>query len=165
MSSASTAKEPHVRRSARLAAQKRARSVGDRTESKQDGSPGPAQRPSKKAHHNHRSTRKASPERWVPPLPREASASRAVMSSFMRSYKGLDDWHLPIFRAVRDFLSARGIAEPDVFYPGCHKHVQASLVFRKVQPAVRMCARERSLCPLHMLCLSGVNLAAKNGHT
>lgn len=45
----------------------------------------------------------------------------------MNVYKGLDDWHIPIFREVEHLTKAK-----HVLYPGCDKHVTASLFFPSV---------------------------------
>lgn len=50
------------------------------------------------------------------------------LSHFLRVYKGLDDWHLPIFSDVKDFCSDIN----NVLYPGCDKHISASLIFSDV---------------------------------
>jgi hypothetical protein len=49
------------------------------------------------------------------------------LSKVMRSYKGMDDFHIPLFAAVKTFTQAQ-----TVLYPGCHRHVMASLVFSDV---------------------------------
>ncbi|PAA80586.1 hypothetical protein BOX15_Mlig010969g1 [Macrostomum lignano] len=50
------------------------------------------------------------------------------LSHFLRIYKGLEDWHIPIFAAVKQFCG--NIAT--VMYPGCDKHLTASLIFDNV---------------------------------
>ncbi|CAJ1347395.1 unnamed protein product [Effrenium voratum] len=44
-----------------------------------------------------------------------------------KTYKGLEDIHLPLFREVQKRIKAQ-----KVLYPGCHWHLQASLVFPDV---------------------------------
>lgn len=52
----------------------------------------------------------------------------AELSAYFRSYKGgLGDFHLPVFRALKKFTSATKL-----LYPGCHRHITASLVFPHV---------------------------------
>ncbi|CAD5126548.1 unnamed protein product [Dimorphilus gyrociliatus] len=50
------------------------------------------------------------------------------LSHFLRIYKGLNDWHLPIFTEVKEFCGDINT----VLYPGCDKHLSASLVFSNV---------------------------------
>lgn len=69
-----------------------------------------------------------SPKLTQPDLPKEASPLKSrSLSLVMRTYKGLGDFHIALFRAVKSFTKAE-----HVLYPGCHRHVQASLVFPKV---------------------------------
>ena len=51
----------------------------------------------------------------------------AQFSAYMKSYKGLNDFHLPVFTAVQKFTSPA-----KVLYPGCHRHITASLIFQSV---------------------------------
>lgn len=51
----------------------------------------------------------------------------AHLSHVLRVYKGLDDWHLPIFRQTKLHTGAT-----KVLYPGSDKHVTASLIFPDV---------------------------------
>jgi hypothetical protein len=51
----------------------------------------------------------------------------AALSKMLRSYKGVDDFHLPLFEATWGFTNAC-----KVLYPGCHRHIGASLVFPEV---------------------------------
>ena len=53
--------------------------------------------------------------------------SSANLSWLLRVYKGLDDWHLPVFKETKRFTGAKY-----VLYPGCHTHVTPSLVFPHV---------------------------------
>ena len=52
----------------------------------------------------------------------------AELTAYFKSYKGgLGDFHIPIFRSLKK------IASPTkVLYPGCHRHVTASLIFQNV---------------------------------
>eukprot|EP00040_Diaphanoeca_grandis_P039266 m.258579 g.258579 ORF g.258579 m.258579 type:complete len:267 (-) comp36773_c0_seq1:473-1273(-) len=61
----------------------------------------------------------------APPLKKKRSSGS--MGKFMRTYKGLEDFHIPLFESVLKFTKA-----DNVLYPGCHRHLQASLVFPKV---------------------------------
>jgi len=50
------------------------------------------------------------------------------LSAFFKSYKnGIGDFHLPLFRAVAELLKPER-----VLYPGCYRHVTASLTFDDV---------------------------------
>ena len=49
------------------------------------------------------------------------------LSWYMRVYKGLNDWHLPIFQEVNKIILPK-----TVLYPGSDKHITASLVFFNV---------------------------------
>lgn len=51
----------------------------------------------------------------------------ASLTWFLKVYKGLNDWHLPIFEAVEAFIRPN-----KVLYPGSDKHLTASLLFRNV---------------------------------
>ncbi|CAE7265836.1 unnamed protein product [Symbiodinium natans] len=53
--------------------------------------------------------------------------SRACLGKFLKSYKGLEDIHLPLFREVQRIAKPRS-----VLYPGSYWHLTASLVFCKV---------------------------------
>lgn len=70
-----------------------------------------------------------------------AAKCPAAVKQYQRSYKGgaAHDFHFPLFSAVRELTRAKS-----VWYPGCHRHLTASLVFpevhyqdcdRRVQPA------------------------------
>ncbi|XP_053382989.1 uncharacterized protein LOC123539599 [Mercenaria mercenaria] len=50
--------------------------------------------------------------------------SAANLKWFLKVYKGLDDWHIPIFQATQQYTKAK-----HVLYPGCDKHLTASLCF------------------------------------
>lgn len=52
--------------------------------------------------------------------------SHTQINQFLRIYKVLNDWHLPIFKAVQEFTKAKY-----VLYPGSHKHISPSLFFSK----------------------------------
>jgi len=58
------------------------------------------------------------------------------MSAYLRSYKGLGDYHLDIFRGVAGLILAHQTTKApsaiSVVYPGCHRHISASLVFPSV---------------------------------
>ena len=70
-----------------------------------------------------------------PPTKRRPSATYLTQTTlksknltwFLKIYKGLEDWHLPIFRDTRSFTRAS-----HVLYPGSDKHLTASLVFPSV---------------------------------
>ena len=52
----------------------------------------------------------------------------ASLTAYFKSYKGgLGDFHIPVFRALKNFTSAKKL-----LYPGCHRHVTASLIFSDV---------------------------------
>ncbi|CAE7431822.1 unnamed protein product [Symbiodinium sp. CCMP2592] len=53
--------------------------------------------------------------------------SKACLGKFLKSYKGLEDIHLPLFREVKRVSKAQS-----VLYPGSYWHLTASLVFSKV---------------------------------
>ncbi|KAL4222262.1 hypothetical protein ACF0H5_018299 [Mactra antiquata] len=69
-----------------------------------------------------RSISKSKNKKTVPAQKRSAS-----FTWFMKVYKGLNDWHLPIFEAVNEYTQAK-----QVLYPGCDKHLTASLIFHNV---------------------------------
>ncbi|KAH3880524.1 hypothetical protein DPMN_004440 [Dreissena polymorpha] len=50
------------------------------------------------------------------------------LSHFLRVYRGLEDWHIPIFASVKQFC----VDIATVMYPGCDKHLTASLFFPNV---------------------------------
>lgn len=63
--------------------------------------------------------------------------------NFLSVYKGLDDWHMPIFRNVCTYLqqkreqttmpsSLSSSFSPVVLYPGSGRHITASLIFCNV---------------------------------
>mmetsp|Transcript_13397 Transcript_13397/g.26424 ORF Transcript_13397/g.26424 Transcript_13397/m.26424 type:complete len:283 (+) Transcript_13397:121-969(+) len=60
----------------------------------------------------------------------------AQMSAYLRSYKGLQDWHIPVFRSIAKLIIAHQIADPPTsfktLYPGCHRHITASLFLPSV---------------------------------
>lgn len=49
------------------------------------------------------------------------------MRHFLKVYKGLNDYHVPIFASALNATKAS-----KVLYPGCDKHLQASLFFKDV---------------------------------
>ena len=52
----------------------------------------------------------------------------AELTAYFKSYRGgLGDFHIPVFRALKRFTSAK-----NVLYPGCHRHITASLFFERV---------------------------------
>ena len=52
----------------------------------------------------------------------------AALSAYFKTYKGgLGDFHIPIFRALKKATSAETL-----LYPGCHRHITASLFFKNV---------------------------------
>eukprot|EP00434_Breviolum_minutum_P034196 symbB.v1.2.030257.t1/scaffold3390.1/size57886/6 len=53
--------------------------------------------------------------------------SSGCLTKLLKVYKGLDDFHLPLFKQVQKIAKARRI-----LYPGSHWHLQASLVFPDV---------------------------------
>ena len=59
----------------------------------------------------------------------QASSKRgsASLKWFLKVYKGLEDWHIPIFRETKTQTGASRI-----LYPGSDKHITASLVFPSV---------------------------------
>ena len=66
------------------------------------------------------------------PAKAKAKASQAKLSSgcltkLLKVYKGLEDFHLPLFKEVQRIAKAKR-----VLYPGSHWHLQASVVFPDV---------------------------------
>lgn len=52
----------------------------------------------------------------------------AALTAYFKTYKGgLNDIHIPVFRALKNFTSATKL-----LYPGCHRHITASLFFQYV---------------------------------
>jgi SAM-dependent methyltransferase len=77
-------------------------------------------------------TAPATAEDASPPAPAETPARRrsAAFSRFLRSYRGLEDLHLPLFATI-----ARALAlgpQSRVLYPGSFNHITASLAFANV---------------------------------
>ena len=59
---------------------------------------------------------------------KKARKSSAELTAYFKTYKGgLGDIHIPVFRALKKFTSAT-----NVLYPGCHRHITASLFFESV---------------------------------
>ena len=55
------------------------------------------------------------------------------LSAYFKSYKnGLGDWHLPLFKAVHDWITQTEKLPVKVLYPGCYNHITTSLVFDNV---------------------------------
>ena len=55
------------------------------------------------------------------------------LSAYFKSYKnGLDDWHLPLFRAVHEYMICHQKGTAKVLYPGCYRHITPSLVFNNI---------------------------------
>ena len=53
--------------------------------------------------------------------------SKRELNFFFKSYKGLEDFHLPIFKEVKE------ICRPEkVLYPGCFRHISCSVIFEDV---------------------------------
>ena len=53
--------------------------------------------------------------------------------AYFKSYKyGLGDWHLPLFKAVYDWITQTEKLPVKVLYPGCYNHITTSLVFDNV---------------------------------
>ena len=50
-----------------------------------------------------------------------------ILNIYLKIYKGLDDFHMPVLKAVRKFTSAER-----VLYPGSGRHVNVSLFFPNV---------------------------------
>lgn len=87
------------------------------------------------------STEVAPPTKASPKKPKQvasASAGDVVVAAgnakvsgslahLLRVYKGMDDWHLPVFRETRKYTGAS-----KVLYPGSDKHATASLIFPEV---------------------------------
>ena len=60
------------------------------------------------------------------PIKRPRKWSTALLA-YLKSYRNGDEMHLSLFRAVQKLV------QPEkVFYPGCHRHVTASLTFKDV---------------------------------
>ena len=60
--------------------------------------------------------------------PKRTRSGSRELSAYFKSYKnGLGDFHLPLFRAVAQLLKPGR-----VLYPGCYRHVTASLAFEDV---------------------------------
>jgi len=58
----------------------------------------------------------------------KARQGSAELTAYFKTYKGgLGDIHIPVFRALKKFTSAT-----NVLYPGCHRHITASLFFESV---------------------------------
>eukprot|EP00418_Pyrodinium_bahamense_P022471 CAMPEP_0179145114 /NCGR_PEP_ID=MMETSP0796-20121207/69979_1 /TAXON_ID=73915 /ORGANISM="Pyrodinium bahamense, Strain pbaha01" /LENGTH=233 /DNA_ID=CAMNT_0020845447 /DNA_START=15 /DNA_END=717 /DNA_ORIENTATION=- len=66
-------------------------------------------------------------QRVVPSSPCLQAPQGPNLRLFMKSYHGLEDYHLQLFRQVQKVARAR-----HVLYPGCFRHVTASLVFPDV---------------------------------
>eukprot|EP01080_Neovahlkampfia_damariscottae_P008266 gene8266-91_t len=62
-------------------------------------------------------------------MPKVKKQSMKELNLFLKSYKGLKDIHFNIFQQLIDYL---GETPKKVFYPGCHRHITASLVFPDV---------------------------------
>ena len=60
-------------------------------------------------------------------LSKRPRASSGCLTKLQKTYKGLDDYHLPLFKEVQKMAKAK-----KVLYPGSHWHLQASLVFPDV---------------------------------
>ena len=59
---------------------------------------------------------------------KKARKGSAELTAYFKTYKGgLGDIHIPVFRALKKFTAAR-----KVLYPGCHRHITASLFFESV---------------------------------
>lgn len=67
------------------------------------------------------------PVKSVKVMHKETVKSKKFVTKFLKVYKGKDDWHIPVFREVQSALNVN-----KVFYPGCDKHITASLVFQDV---------------------------------
>lgn len=71
--------------------------------------------------------RSAVKKRLKRPAKEVKKLSSGCLTKVLKVYKGLDDFHLPLFKEVQKIAKARRI-----LYPGSHWHLQASLVFPDV---------------------------------
>jgi len=77
-------------------------------------------------------TRSSKRKTVKPPKPISVSVKRpkkssTALSAYLKSYKNGDEMHLSLFRVVQKLV------QPEkVFYPGCHRHITASLTFKDV---------------------------------
>eukprot|EP01006_Ploeotia_vitrea_P065683 TRINITY_DN93633_c0_g1_i1.p1 TRINITY_DN93633_c0_g1~~TRINITY_DN93633_c0_g1_i1.p1 ORF type:complete len:193 (-),score=21.97 TRINITY_DN93633_c0_g1_i1:207-785(-) len=62
---------------------------------------------------------------------KQKKVNKTELNKYMRSYHGCDDIHLQVFRKAKEFLEQK-TAVQQVLYPGCHRHLTASLVFEDV---------------------------------
>ena len=62
-----------------------------------------------------------------------ASSSATNLRLYQKSYKGgaKKDSHFRVFQETRDFIALNDLAQK-VLYPGCHRHLTASLIFPHV---------------------------------
>lgn len=89
-------------------------------------------RSSKKEGRNGQNEEKATPlerkkEKAGTKARKRNKSDNSAYNRFMRVYKGLEDWHIPIFKSAKAISSATRC-----LYPGCDKHITASLVFSDV---------------------------------
>ncbi|XP_057309442.1 uncharacterized protein LOC130647559 [Hydractinia symbiolongicarpus] len=72
--------------------------------------------------------KRASKDASATKVTKKPKISSKELNLYFKSYKGgLGDFHIPIFKSVND------IAKPTkVLYPGCHRHITASLIFEDV---------------------------------
>ena len=91
----------------------------------------------------HEATDTTRSSKATPPPPKRSRGNGPHLSKLLKVYKGTDDWHMPIFRNVREYIAKQQQGHDDdghqssstsirTLYPGSSRHITASLVFDDV---------------------------------